>query len=58
LSDRIASFLLSFQKNIEQVVIHSQEYVKGLYQKIGFEQVGEFFHEAGILHIKMTKMLR
>jgi predicted GNAT family N-acyltransferase len=45
------------QKDIKEVVIYSQEYVKGLYQKLGFEQEGERFEEASILHVKMRKPL-
>jgi predicted GNAT family N-acyltransferase len=46
------------QKTIQQVVVNSQEYIKGLYQKLGFEQIGEKFDEAGIPHVKMIKKLR
>nr|WP_315791926.1 GNAT family N-acetyltransferase [Fischerella sp. JS2] len=44
-------------KNIPEVVINAQEYVKGLYQKLGFQQEGEVFEEAGIRHVKMRKSL-
>lgn len=46
------------QKAIQQVVVNAQEYVKGLYQQLGFEQVGEKFEEAGIPHVKMLKKIR
>jgi predicted GNAT family N-acyltransferase len=46
------------QKEISRVMIHAQEYVKGLYEKLGFEPVGGIFEEAGILHVKMIKQLR
>jgi predicted GNAT family N-acyltransferase len=46
------------QKKISKVMIHAQEYVKGLYEKLGFEPVGGIFEEAGILHVKMIKQLR
>jgi len=46
------------EKNIQQVVIHAQEYIKGLHQQLGFEQEGEIFNEAGIPHVKMRKKLR
>jgi predicted GNAT family N-acyltransferase len=49
---------LAARKEIEEVVIHSQDYVKGLYQKLGFEQVGERFYEAGIPHVEMIKKLK
>lgn len=45
------------QKEVKEVVIHAQDYVKGLYQQLGFEQEGERFEEAGILHVKMRKRL-
>ena len=45
------------QKDIPKVMIHAQEYVKDLYYKLGFEEVGESFEEAGISHIKMIKKL-
>jgi predicted GNAT family N-acyltransferase len=42
-------------KNHEEVVVNAQEYVKKFYEKLGFEQVGSSFEEAGIAHIKMAK---
>jgi predicted GNAT family N-acyltransferase len=44
-------------KNIREVVIHSQEYVKDLHQQLGFQPEGEIFEEAGIRHIKMKKRI-
>ncbi|MDZ8105548.1 MAG: GNAT family N-acetyltransferase [Nostoc sp. DedQUE12a] len=44
-------------KNIREVVIHSQEYVKDLYLKLGFVEEGEVFEEAGISHVKMIKKI-
>jgi predicted GNAT family N-acyltransferase len=38
-------------------VIHSQEYIKSFYQKLGFVEEGEIFEEAGIPHVKMRKSL-
>jgi predicted GNAT family N-acyltransferase len=46
------------ENNTQDVVVNAQEYVKALYQQLGFEQVGERFEEAGIPHIKMIKRLR
>lgn len=40
------------------VVVHAQEYIKKLYQQLGFEQVGVSFEEAGISHVKMIKQLQ
>ena len=41
----------------EEVLVHAQEYVKGLYHQLGFKQVGKQFEEAGIPHVKMVKTL-
>ena len=46
------------KNNIQEVVIHAQEYIKGLYQQVGFQQEGEKFEEAGIPHVKMRKKLK
>jgi predicted GNAT family N-acyltransferase len=46
------------QNNVQEVVIHAQEYVKGLHQQLGFKQIGEVFEEAGIPHVKMTRQLK
>lgn len=46
------------ENNIQEVVIHAQEYIKGLHQQLGFQQEGESFEEAGITHVKMRKKLR
>jgi predicted GNAT family N-acyltransferase len=40
-------------KGDRKIIIHAQEYIKELYLKLGFEQVGNPFEEAGIPHIKM-----
>jgi len=45
------------KKEIQEVLIHAQEYIKGLYQQLSFQQEGESFEEAGILHVKMRKQL-
>lgn len=49
---------IAAKKNIQEVLIHAQEYIKGLHQQLGFEEEGERFEEAGILHVKMKKRLR
>jgi predicted GNAT family N-acyltransferase len=49
---------IAAKNNIEEVVIHAQEYVMGLHKKLGFEPEGEIFEEAGIPHVKMRKKLR
>ncbi|MEH2304439.1 GNAT family N-acetyltransferase [Nostoc sp.] len=42
-------------KNITEVVIHAQEYVKNLYKKLDFIEEGEIFEEASIRHVTMRK---
>jgi ElaA protein len=39
----------------EPMVLHSQEYITGLYALFGFEAVGEPFVEAGIPHRSMLR---
>lgn len=48
--------LISSQED-RLVTVHAQEYIKGLYEKLGFIQIGDEFKEAGISHVKMTKQL-
>lgn len=48
---------LAVQKKMQEVIIHSQEYIQGLHQKLGFEPEGAVFEEAGIPHVKMRKKL-
>ncbi|MDO4784742.1 MAG: GNAT family N-acetyltransferase [Propionibacteriaceae bacterium] len=39
----------------EILLIHSQQYVAGLYREFGFEAVGEPFDEAGLPHVTMVR---
>ncbi|HEY9860901.1 MAG TPA: GNAT family N-acetyltransferase [Candidatus Obscuribacterales bacterium] len=50
--------LLTQSPQVKTVQLHAQLYIKDLYQKLGFVQVGDVFEEAGILHVKMQKQLR
>lgn len=45
------------KNNIKKVTLDAQAYVKGFYEKLGYEQEGEIFKEVGIPHAKMTKEL-
>ncbi|HEY9802033.1 MAG TPA: GNAT family N-acetyltransferase [Leptolyngbyaceae cyanobacterium] len=45
------------KKNITEVIVHAQVYIKSLYDKLGFIQVGEIFAEASIPHIEMKKKI-
>ena len=44
-------------QNKTVAIVHAQTYIAQLYQKLGFEVVGEEFSEAGIPHVKMSKQL-
>lgn len=48
---------LATEQKMQEAVIHAQEYIKALYQQLGFIQEGETFDEAGIPHVKMRKKL-
>lgn len=43
----------AFLHGAEEVILGSQLHAAGFYEKIGFEQYGEIFEEAGIPHIHM-----
>ncbi len=48
---------MAAQHGAKAAVIHAQAYIKDLYCRLGFEPIGEQFEEAGILHVKMKKLL-
>ena len=41
----------------DEIILHSQKYAEGFYQKLGFKRVGEVFLEEGIEHIEMNLKL-
>lgn len=45
------------QSQVKTVQLHAQLYIKDLYLKLGFVQVGAIFKEAEILHVKMQRHL-
>lgn len=49
--------LISKQEKYEKIVIHAQVYIQALYEKLGFQPVGDRFIEGEILHIKMVKLI-
>jgi len=55
----IISFLNEELKNkqVKQVILHSQYSAVGFYKSCGFEESGLPFFEAGIKHIKMQRSL-
>jgi predicted GNAT family N-acyltransferase len=52
------ALLVAASKNITDVVLHAQLYIKGLHEQLGFVQEGEPFAEAGIPHVKMRRKER
>jgi predicted GNAT family N-acyltransferase len=49
--------ILKQNRDCNEIIIHAQEYIKDMYQKLGFELVGDRFEEGGISHVKMIKKL-
>ncbi|NJM90342.1 MAG: GNAT family N-acetyltransferase [Hydrococcus sp. RU_2_2] len=50
--------ILKQSRDCNEIIIHAQEYIKDMYQKLGFDQVGDRFDEGGIPHVKMVKKLK
>ena len=53
----LAALKLAKDSNYKIAVIHAQEYIQGLYERLGFVATGDNFTEAGIPHVKMSKKL-
>lgn len=45
-------------RNMRKIELHSQEYVKRFYAKLGFKTKGKTFMDAGIRHIKMERHVK
>jgi len=52
-----ASLKLAKAKGTSEVALNAQQLAVGFYERLGFQQEGEPFKEAGIPHIAMTKKL-
>lgn len=52
-----ASLKLAETKGALEVILNAQQSARGFYEKLGFQQEGVPFKEAGIPHIAMTKKL-
>lgn len=55
----ITNYLISYctTKNFHELYLHSQTYVSGFYEKLGFKPEGNPFLEAGLEHIEMRQKL-
>lgn len=57
----VGAAVLAFLENearshgIKLITLHAQNYVKNFYAKYGYQERGNTFFEAGILHIEMIK---
>jgi predicted GNAT family N-acyltransferase len=52
-----AALEVAVSGDYQTVLIHAQEYIKELYLRLGFEQIGDTFEEANIPHVKMIKRI-
>lgn len=51
----IVNYMVNYckNKNVKEIVMNSQFYLKDYYKKFGFKPMGKTFMEAGIKHIRM-----
>jgi len=56
---QIMEYLFTYcrQKNLHHLTLHSQTYVSGFYEKLGFIKKGNTFFEAGLEHIAMERII-
>lgn len=52
-----AALEVAVSGDYQTVLIHAQEYIKELYLRLGFVQMGDTFEEADIPHVKMIKKI-
>lgn len=52
-----AALEVAVSGDYQTVLIHAQEYIKELYLRLGFVQIGDTFEEANIPHVKMIKRI-
>ncbi|MFH1447888.1 MAG: GNAT family N-acetyltransferase [Candidatus Micrarchaeota archaeon] len=52
---RLVQYLIDYckRRKVEEVILHSQCYIKKFYEQYGFKSRGEIFIDAGIRHIGM-----
>ncbi len=52
---KIVLFMIEYckEKKVDEIIIHSQCYVQGFYEKLGFKPRGNIFMDADIEHIEM-----
>lgn len=50
----VNAVLSDLPKEDTYIYLHSQSHATGLYDKLGFEKVGDEFEEAGMKHFKMV----
>ena len=59
LGKKLMCYLLSYcrRRKVERIVMHSQHYIRGFYEKFGFRQKGGIFMDASIKHVTLEKKL-
>lgn len=57
LGKKLMAYILSYcrRRKARKIVMHSQHYVKGFYEKFGFRQKGGIFMDAGIKHVELWR---
>ena len=49
--------IIEGKRTYKEIIIHAQIYIQSLYEKLGFQPVGDRFLEGDIIHIKMVKYI-
>lgn len=47
--------IIEEKRTYKEIIIHAQIYIQSLYEKLGFQPIGDRFLEGDIIHIKMVK---
>lgn len=57
LGKKVMAYLLSYcrRRKARKIVMHSQHYIRGFYEKFGFRQKGGIFMDAGIKHVELWR---
>jgi len=57
LGKKLMAYLISYcrRRKVRKIVMHSQHYIKGFYERFGFRQNGGIFMDAGIKHVELWR---
>ncbi|MEZ5054565.1 MAG: GNAT family N-acetyltransferase [Chitinophagales bacterium] len=45
------------QQHYTEIILHARQTAMGFYQKNGYAEMGDIFHEVGLPHFKMQKLI-